>query len=106
MQRHSVTARWAKVAADADAFLVPLERRAVTPRVVVTERNPLMRIIANRLHALPARCHMAEQRPGQIGQLLGVAIAAAEQIDQHIVRQFSDIELPRIGRHIVGQTAI
>jgi hypothetical protein len=32
---------------------------------------------------------------------LGIAVTAAQQIHQHIIRQFADLELLRIGRDVI-----
>jgi hypothetical protein len=37
---------------------------------------------------------------------LGIAVTAAQQIHQHIVRQFADLQLSRIGRHFIRQAAV
>jgi hypothetical protein len=49
-----------EVAADADALFVAFERRSIAARVLVAEANPLMGIVADRLHALPTRWHSAK----------------------------------------------
>jgi hypothetical protein len=41
-----------------------------------------------------------------VGQLVGLAIAAAEQVDQRRLRQVLDRRLLRPGRHDVGQAAV
>ena len=76
-----------EVAADAELLVVAFGRRAVTACMVVAELNAVMHIIADRLYTLPAARDRPEQRPGEIGQLLGVAIAAAVEERQDLVRQ-------------------
>src|SRR5258708_6866914 len=61
-----------EVAADADAFLMAFESSPVGTRVLVAEANPVMGIVANRLHALPARPRAGKQRPTQVCKFLSV----------------------------------
>src|SRR4029077_11886448 len=53
-QRHR---QMRKITAHADAFFVAFPGRAVAPRMVITETDPLVDVVANRLHTLPARSH-------------------------------------------------
>src|SRR5258708_5727353 len=95
-----------EVAADADALIVAFGSGAVAAGVMVAERNALMDIVADRLHPGPSAVDAAEQRPCQIGQLLGIAVATAQQIDQDVVGQFTDRNLSRVGSRGIGQTAV
>ncbi len=95
-----------EITADTDALLVAFRRHPVGPRMLIAKRNPLMGIIANRLHALPARRHAAKQRPGKARKFLGVAVAAAQQIDQHVIRQIGDFQLLSGGCDLIRQAAI
>src|SRR6202000_476409 len=71
-----------KDATDADPFLMAFGCGAVAPRVLITELNTVVDIVADRLHALPCALDIAEERPGEIAEFLGVAVAAAEKKDQ------------------------
>src|SRR6266550_2609810 len=78
-QRHS---EMGKVPADADTLRVALRGGAVAPGMVVSELNVILDIAADFLHALPAAVDPTESRPRQIGEFLGVAVAAAQEIHQ------------------------
>jgi hypothetical protein len=71
-----------EIPAHADPFLVAFRRRAIAPRVMVAELDPIVDIIADGLDPLATALNSAELRPGEIAQLLGIAVATAEQIDQ------------------------
>ena len=54
----------------------------------VTEHDVVVDEVADRLHAAPARRReLAKSLPGGLGQPIGLAIAAAQQIDQDLSRQ-------------------
>src|ERR1700760_4998097 len=86
-----------EISAHADAFLVTFRRRAVASRMMVTKLEPVMDVIANSLHPLPTALKATELCPGKITQLLGIAVAAAEQIDQRLIRQLVDLQLLGLG---------
>src|ERR1700688_2703008 len=91
-----------EVPADADALLVSFRGSPIAARMLVVEANPVMGVVTDRLHALPARRQAAEQRPGKVRQLFGVAVAAAQQIDQNLIRQLGELPLPRVWRDLIG----
>src|ERR1700751_4110001 len=62
-QRHS---KMSEIAAHADTFLMTFGSRAVATRMVIAERDPVMHIVANRLHALPAARNASKQLPGKV----------------------------------------
>ena len=95
-----------KIAADAGALLVDVMRRLHVMGVLVAEGDVVMDEIDDRLHPRPARRRVAEQRPGDIGELVGLAIAARHQIEQHLVGQLVDRHLLRGRHHDVGQAGI
>ncbi len=51
--------------------------------------------IEDRLDARPAERCFEKGLPGEIGETVGIAIAAAEQVDEHIIRQIIDVVLDR-----------
>ena len=83
-----------------------LRRGAVGAGVVIAELDLVVGVVDDRLHPFPAGVDVAEQRPGQVRQLVDVAIAAADQIDHRVVGQFRDRMQPRAGRHRIGQAGI
>ena len=94
------------VAADALALVVGFPRGLGGARMLVAERDVTMDVIADRLHPRPARRRILEQLPGDIRQPVGLAIPAAEQINQRIRRQVLDRMLNRRGNHGIGQAAV
>ncbi len=44
--------------------------------------------------------------PGEIGETVGIAIAAAEQVDEHIIRQIVDVVLEGTFGNRIGQAAV
>jgi hypothetical protein len=95
-----------EVATDANALFVAFRRGSIATRVLIAEANSVMGVVANCLHPLPPRGHAAKQRPGKIRQFLGVAIATAQQIDQHVIRQLTYFDLSRVRRYLIGKAAI
>ncbi len=63
------------------AFVEHLPRRHGRPRVLVAERDVVVNKVANCLDLCPTRRRFLEQLPCDIGKPIGLAIAAAEQID-------------------------
>jgi len=99
-QVHAAAKRHRKVgevAADADLLVMTFRCGAVATRMLVTESNPLMGVVADSLRARPARRYATEQRPGKVGELLGVTVTAAQQVDQDVVGQVRDLRLVRAG---------
>jgi hypothetical protein len=95
-----------KIAADTGALRVDIMRRFHVMRVLVAEADMAVDEIDDRLDPRPSRRRCAEQGPGDIGELVGLAIAARHQIKQHVVGQLVDRQLLR-GRHErIGQTGI
>ena len=62
--------------------------------------------IADRLDELRSSANSAELRPGEIAQDVAVAIAAREQIDEHVARQLRDRRQRRILGNLVGRAAV
>jgi hypothetical protein len=62
--------------------------------------------IADRLNPAPAARGRPEQLPGNVGKLVGFAIAAAERINQSVVRQPFDRDLFGVERDRVWPSAI
>src|SRR5206468_10476354 len=92
------------IAADALAFLVRLPRRLGGARMLVAEDDVAMNEIADRLHPRPTRRRLLEQLPGDLRKPVGLAVAAAEQIDQRIGRQFFDPVLNGRGKYRIRLT--
>src|SRR5271155_3246754 len=67
------------VSADAGAIAVGFPRRPGVARMFVAEGNVVVNVIAYGLHTGPAERGFLEQRPCDIGQPVGFAVAAAQQ---------------------------
>ena len=87
MQRHKATARWAKSRQTPWRSLKVSQAVRVGARVLVAEGDVAVDEVADRLDAAPAGGAGAEQLPGGLGQMVGVAVAAAQEVDQGLVRQ-------------------
>src|ERR1700730_8409452 len=90
MQRQNATARWAKSRQTPLRSCVGLEGGAGRARMCVTKGQAVADEIANRLNLSPARRLGSEKLPGDVRELVGFSIAAAEQEDQCVVRQLLD----------------
>ena len=81
--------------------------------MLVAEAYVGLNEIADGLNARPAWRRFAEQRPSLVHQLVGLAISAAQQKHQRVVRKLRHLVLPRheidrvgksrIGNHAVGR---
>ncbi len=76
------------------------------PGVLIAEGQPVMDVVDDRLHPGPAGPRGAEQRPCEILQGLGLAVATAEQIDEGLVRKLVHRMLDSQGRGLVRQTRV
>ncbi len=74
--------------------------------MLVAERDVVVDEIANRLDPRPARRRLLEQLPCDIGKPVGLAVAAAEQIDDGLRRQILDRMLRGRRHDHIGQTAV
>src|SRR6202034_741634 len=91
-----------EVAADAYAFLHGIARAAGRARIRVAEADFRVNEIADRLHNSRAAGQVSEPRPGEIGELVAVAIPAREQEQQHVVGKVGDGRRLHIWRRLVG----
>jgi hypothetical protein len=74
--------------------------------VLISERDVTVDEIADRLDPRPARRRFLEQLPGDFRKPVGLAIAAAEQIDQGVRGQILDRMLNCGSKHRIGQAAV
>ena len=65
-----------------------------------------MNVIADGLHASPAAGHRPEERPCQVRKLLRVAVSAAVEKRQDVVRQILNFPLSRAGSDFVRLAAV
>jgi hypothetical protein len=71
-----------EVAVYAPLLSIGVERHLGRIRMLVTERDAIVDIIADRLHELPALRNQPEKAPRRIRQAIGLAVAATEQKDR------------------------
>ena len=95
-----------EVAAHAPPLDIGFERGAGRLGVLVAERDMLVHEVADRLHQRPAFADLAEFRPGDVRQPVGLAIAAAEQIDERVDGQRLERQLRRERRDDVRLAAV
>src|SRR5713226_4095669 len=74
------------IAADALALVENFPRRHGRACVLVTEGDVAMNEVANRMDPRPARCCLLKQLPCNVGKPVGLAVAAAKQIDYCLSR--------------------
>lgn len=74
--------------------------------MVIAELNAIMNVIANGLYASPAVGHRPEERPCEVRKLLRVAVSAAVEKRQDVVRQILHFPLPRAGSDLVRLAAV
>jgi len=82
-----------KIAAHADALVEGIGCGARCTRVLVAECQLVMDEIDDGLHAAPARLYGAELIPRKLAEPIGFTIAAAEQVDENVVRQIRNRDL-------------
>jgi hypothetical protein len=71
--------KMSEVPTDTAAFLMALRGGAVPPGMVVAELEAVMGVVTDRLCSLPAALDAAKERPGQVRQFFGVAVAASRK---------------------------
>ena len=106
MQRQKVDGEMGEVAADAAcAPCRPSQAVRVGAGVLVAEGDAVVDVVADRLDPRPARRRIAEQRPGGVREPVGVAVAAAQQEDEHVVGQVLDRVLLGVRHDGIGLAA-
>ena len=56
-------------------------------RVLIAEFYPVVNVITDRLNQRPPFRSIAERRPGDLGKAIGLAVPAAEQINERLDRK-------------------
>ncbi len=95
-----------EVAANALPVLQGLVRGLGGIGVLIAEGDVVVNEVADGLDQRPAFRHFPEFRPGKFRQSVGVAVAAAEEINQRLDRQSLERALHRVRRHVVGIAAV
>ena len=78
------------VAADALALVEGLPRGSRRARVLVAERDVVMDVVADRLHAAGAGGRLPNSSQAMSGQPIGLAVSAAEQEDERLFGKVLD----------------
>ena len=72
----------------------------------VVESEVIVDEVADRLNAMPSRRCAGEGRPGKVTKPVGVAIAAAQEEYENVVRKVSDFVLGRVRLDVIRSSAI
>ena len=89
-----------------------MDEKATTPsllnasRSAVSENDVPMDKIADGLDPRPTWRRLLEQPPGDVCQTIGLAIAAAEQVDERVRGQLFDSVLASIGKGWIRQATV
>jgi len=87
-----------KIPADTSPVGKPAIRRSERIRLQVIETDVIVDEVADSPDALPSEWGRRKPSPGKIGEPVGIAVAAAEQEDQHLIRQVVNRMLKRAFR--------
>ena len=78
------------IAANALALVEGFPRRLGCAGVLIAERDMTVNEVANRLNTGPPRPGLLEQLPGNVGQPVGLAVPAPEEVNDGVRRQVLD----------------
>ncbi len=95
-----------KVAADTDLIVVPLPSCPGCTRILIIESDPVMHIVADRLNPRPSALNAAKEMLGGLRELVGFAVPAPEQVDDHVVGQVLDQLLHGIRNNLIVQSGV
>src|SRR5689334_15166376 len=70
-------------------------------RVLIAEFYVVVDVVADRLNQRPSLRSIAERRPGDLGKAIGLAIPAAEQINERVDRKLTKRILLGVRRRLV-----
>ena len=73
---------------------------------MITELDTIVNVVANHLGALTPSRELTAERPSEIAQLLCIAVATANKVDQSFIWESIDIPLLGFGRFVVCLPAI
>src|SRR5579872_5674434 len=94
------------IPADPATLVKCLGRRHGGPRGVISERDVPMNEIANGLHSFPAWPRVAEMGPRHFGEMIGIAVSAAEQVREDCIRQRFHLQLGSLGHRGLRRATI
>ena len=94
--------KMSEVPANAAALLVSLRSGAIASCVMIAEFDAIVSVVANGLRALPTALDTSKERPCQVGELFGVAIATSEKEGENLSGQRTYVPLLRGRADLVG----
>lgn len=94
-----------EIPADAAAFFVAFRGGAVSACVMVAEFDAVMNVVTNRLRSLPAALD-AKERPRQVRQFFGVAVATGQHEGKNVTGQFGYVPLLCRRAHPIWHPAV
>src|SRR6516164_3370537 len=74
-----------EIATHAGAVTITFPRRPAVAGVLVAEGDMAVDVVEDRLHPAPTEWRGLEQRPGDVGQPVGLAIAGGQQEHQSVI---------------------
>ena len=95
-----------EVTANPDALLMTLAGGSIAPSMMITEFDPVMHVIADRLNALPTISDVSKKGPSETAEFLGITIMASDQVDQRVIRKPIDFPLLRARCDFIRLSAI
>jgi hypothetical protein len=85
----------------ADTLFMSFGRSSVISGVVIAELNAVVNVLTYRLGSRPSLTDAPEHGPRTIRKLLGVAISAAKQVHERVVRQCVNRPLPCVRGYLI-----
>src|SRR3984957_12022450 len=73
---------------------------------MIAEFDAVVSVVANSLRALPATLDTSKERPREVGEHFGVAIATSQQKGENLTRQLTYIPLLRCRADLVWKPAV
>ena len=108
-RRHAAAKRdgeMSEITADAGLVDVSAVRSPLRIGVLIVEGYMVVHEVTNRLNSAPSGRRRSELGPSKITETIGLAITAAEQKHQRVVRQIIDTMLNGIFGDIIGLTVV
>ena len=74
-----------EVPANPDSLSMTFRGGPIAARMVIAKLDMIMNVVADSLNSSPTAEDTSEQRPGEIGKFLSIAVAAAEKERQRLI---------------------
>src|ERR1700746_237181 len=95
-----------EVTADAPTLAMRVPSSLDWTRVLIAEFYPVVNVIADRLNQRPSFRSIAERRPGDLGKAIGLAVPAAEKVNERLGRKLLKRMLLGVGSYLVLLPAV